>query len=222
MKKAYDELPNRIKEWRNKRRMSLAELGEIVNLSRSEISKLENGSRRVRSDHLLKLSKALRIRPEDLLSKQEAEELLNHTAEIASENPSSATTMSMSMDLPVCGQMTETTFMVDEETPQTFSQRPPQLDRVAGAYAVHVPSTDLEPHVRVGTLLYVNPVLPARPEDLAVIRYTSGKQADVVYVMRDNSTGQLVGKKYGQEETTIDLAANDVKAVHRVVGSWYS
>ena len=34
------ETPNRIKEWRNRRRMSLAELGEVVGLSRSEISKL--------------------------------------------------------------------------------------------------------------------------------------------------------------------------------------
>ena len=66
--------PNRIREWRNRRRMSLAELGETVGLSRSEISKLENGSRRVRAEHLVILAKALKVPPEELMDRNTVRE----------------------------------------------------------------------------------------------------------------------------------------------------
>ncbi|MHA1540214.1 MAG: helix-turn-helix domain-containing protein [Alphaproteobacteria bacterium] len=213
-----EQRPNRIKEWRNRRRMSLAELGEIIGLSRSEISKLENGARRIRSDHLITLSKALRVRAEDLLSPEDADGLVSYDAgdgDSSSKRPG--------LDLPVCGTMTEIGFQIDEASPQVLAQRPPQLTQVTGAYAVNMPTGNLDPHVKVGTLLYVNPVLPPRAEDLAVVRYNTDKKADVVFVTRDTS-GSLVGKTYGDSgaSTIIDLAANDVKAVHRVVGSWYS
>jgi transcriptional regulator with XRE-family HTH domain len=70
------ETPNRIREWRSRRRMSLAELGETVGLSRSEISKLENGSRRVRADHLVALAKALKVPPEDLMDRDTVRDML--------------------------------------------------------------------------------------------------------------------------------------------------
>ena len=213
------ERPNRIKEWRNRRQMSLAELGKIIGLSRSEISKLENGVRRIRSDHLITLSKALRVRAEDLLSIEDAELLVSYDS---GDGDGGFEARSSSLDLPVCGMMTEIGFQIDESSPQVLAQRPPQLTQVAGAYAVHMPTGNLDPHVKVGTLLYVNPVLPPRVEDLAVVRYSSDKKADVVVVSRDNS-GNLIGSTFGDSEaTSIDFAANDVKAVHRVVGSWYS
>ena len=213
------ETPNRIKEWRNRRRMSLAELGEVVGLSRSEISKLENGSRRVRSDHLIALSKALRVRPEDLLSVNEARELLSHNEELNEER--SKPRHAVGIDLPVCGTSSEQGFCVDEESPQAFVHRPPQLDQVAGAYAVHMPTTNLEPHVKVGALMYINPVLPARADDLAVVRYNNSKRVDIVHVTR-NAEGQLTGQQYGKEKTSINLESGDVKTVQRVVGCWFS
>lgn len=211
--------PNRIRECRERARMSLDHLSKIIDLSRSEISKLENGARRLRMEHLTVLSEALGVKVTDLLNEDEAQKFRATIGLGASGNDNETNTATTT--IPVVGVMTDAGFELDEENPTTRSQRPPQLAEIEGAYALHMPTTNLEPYVRVGTLLYVNPILPPRPEDLAIVRYTDSKRAEVVYISRDDS-GQLIGKKFGNDEGFIDLTSTDVKSVHRVVGSWYS
>ncbi len=209
-------VPNRIKEWRMKRGLSLSEMSELTGLTRSELHKLEKGVRRLRTDHLPVLSKALRCDPEELLSPELAEQLMGNRlkyggsgAVISADNPSPRA------DLPVLGSFSnEGRFISDENAPQAFAPRPPQLINVRNSYAVYMPTTRMEPRVPVASLLYVNPVLPARPGDLAVIRMNDGR-TEVVSVERGKNG--LVGRLSSPDET-IDLDPESGTKIHRVTG----
>jgi transcriptional regulator with XRE-family HTH domain len=210
-------VPNRIKEWRMKRGLSLSEMSELTGLTRSELHKLEKGVRRLRTDHLPVLSKALRCDPEELLAPELAEQLLGNRLKygggagnlISSENPT------IRADLPILGSFSaEGRFISDENTPQAFAPRPPQLVNVKGAYAIYMPTTRMEPRVPVASMLYVNPVLPARPGDLACVRLTDGR-TEIVAVER-GKTG-LVGRLSSPDET-IELDPESGTKVHRVTG----
>lgn len=219
---ASNLVPNRIKEWRMKRGLSLSEMSELTGLTRSELHKLEKGVRRLRTDHLPVLSKALRCDPEELLSPELAEQLMGNRLKygggagnlISSENPTPRA------DLPILGNFSaEGKFVSDENTPQAFAPRPPQLVNVKGAYAVYMPTTRMEPRVPVASMLYVNPVLPARPGDLAVVRMADGR-TEVCAVER-GKTGALVGRLSNPDET-IELDPESGTKIHRVTGVMFA
>lgn len=67
----YD-MGNRIKEWRNKMGITAQELADMVNSSQGQISKLERGERRLDTDWMDRISKALNCRPIDLILNEEA------------------------------------------------------------------------------------------------------------------------------------------------------
>ena len=202
------ELVNRIREWRNRRRMSLAELGEVVGLSRSEISKLESGSRRVRADHLVVLAKALKVAPEDLMDKEAVREL------IGDAEPARLPTVS----LPVLQARRQNgTIVVPQDVPGVSVEAPPPIANVPGAYAFYMPDTSMEPRVPVGALLYVNPMLPARAGDLVVL--TAGKRLPVLASVERRSNALVAF--VGNEAETIDLNDAAVIRAERVAGMWF-
>lgn len=218
----YADLPNRIKEWRSKRGLSLSEMSDLTGLTRSELHKLEKGVRRLRTDHLPILSKALRCDPEELLSNELAEQLMGNRLKyggaaagtISSENPTPRT------DLPVLGSFgTEGKFLSDENAPQAYAARPPQLVNVKGAYGIYMPTTRMEPRVPVASMLYVNPILPARPGDLAIARMANG-HTEIVAVERGKN-GQLVGRLSNPDET-IELDIEGGAKLHRVTGIMFA
>ncbi len=200
------ELTNRIREWRNRRRMSLAELGEIVGLSRSEISKLESGNRRVRADHLVVLAKALKVAPEDLMDKDTVKELIGDGLP---SRPSAAT-------LTVV-QVRRANGLVQIVTAESglHGDAPPQIANVPGAYAFYMPDTSMEPRVPVGAQLFVNPMLPPRAGDLAVI--TRGEEAPVLASIerRSNALVAIAGT------IAVDLNDATINETARVVGMWF-
>ncbi len=215
-------VPNRIKEWRMKRGLSLSEMSELTGLTRSELHKLEKGVRRLRTDHLPVLSKALRCDPEELLSPELAEQLMGNRMKygggagnlISSENPTQRA------DLPILGTFnSEGKFISDDNSPQAYAPRPPQLANVKGAYGIYMPTTRMEPRVPVASMLYANPVLPARPGDLAVVRFTDGR-TEIVSVER-GKTGGLVGRLSSPDET-IDLDPEAGTKIHRVTGVMFA
>ncbi|HXP96182.1 MAG TPA: helix-turn-helix domain-containing protein [Telmatospirillum sp.] len=201
-------MANRIREWRNRRRMSLAELGEIVGLSRSEISKLESGSRRVRADHLVVLAKALKVAPEDLMDKETVRELIGDSA------PARASAASLTV-APVRRQ--NGTIRITLEDASVSGEAPPQIANVAGAYAFYMPDTSMEPRVPVGALLYVHPLLPPRAGDLAVI--TCGSDAPALASIERHSNALVA--IIGPASPPIDLNDASVTQTARVAGLWF-
>ena len=206
--------PNRIREWRVLRRMSLAELGETVGLSRSEISKLENGSRRVRAEHLVILAKALKVAPEELMDRETVRDMLG---EIPAAQPPPAPQM-----LPVRQCRRQGGMLVVQE-PQdgagsAMAEAPPQLAHVPGAYAFYMPDASYEPRVPVSALLLVNTVLPPRAGDLAVV-HLEGADPFLASVERRGDTLVAVANK---DTAPVDLNGPQVARTHRIVGLWFA
>ncbi|MEO1110122.1 MAG: helix-turn-helix transcriptional regulator [Pseudomonadota bacterium] len=56
-----------IGEWRKQKNMTAQQLADVAGMTRSLISQLESGSKRVNIDHLLKISAALDLHHADLL-----------------------------------------------------------------------------------------------------------------------------------------------------------
>jgi transcriptional regulator with XRE-family HTH domain len=206
------ELPNRIREWRNRRRLSLAELGEAVGLSRSEISKLESGSRRVRADHLMLLAGALQVSPFDLVDQNSVRELMGDTPAVQSlPTPSPA-----ARTIPIFQARRQgKSIILSKDRSGMQIDSPPQLAGVPAAYAFYMPDTSREPRVPVGALLYVHPLLPPRLGDLAVI-LQDGVLAVLASV--DRGDGGLVATT---GDAILDLQDQAVTGAERIVGMWF-
>jgi transcriptional regulator with XRE-family HTH domain len=206
--------PNRIREWRSRRRMSLAELGETVGLSRSEISKLENGSRRVRAEHLVILAKALKVPPEELMDRDTVRDMLG---EIPQPAPAPAPSAAV---LPVrqCRRQGGMVIVSEQDTPGMAIEAPPQLASVPGAYAFYMPDTSYEPRVPVGALLMVNTVLPPRAGDMAVV-HMDGAEPFLAAVDRQGDKLVAVANR---DTAPVDLNGPHVARTHRVAGVWFA
>ena len=204
--------PNRIREWRARRRMSLAELGEAVGLSRSEISKLENGSRRVRAEHLVILAKALKVPPDELMDREVVRDMLG---EIPQAPPATS-----SATLPVRQSRRHGGMVVipEAETPGMSIEAPPQLANVPGAYAFYMPDTTYEPRVPVGALLLVNTVLPPRAGDMAVV-HLEGAEPFLASIERQGDKLVAVANK---DTAPVDLNGPHVARTHRIAGVWFA
>jgi len=205
------DTPNRIREWRSRRRMSLAELGETVGLSRSEISKLENGSRRVRADHLVALAKALKVPPEELMDKDTVRDMLG---ELPPPTPSPGPALPILQAARKDGLV-----VIPQQEPTALSvAAPPQLAHVPGAYAFYMPDTSFEPRVPVGTLLFVNTILPPRAGDLAVV---SIGQNDPFLAWIERQGDRLAAFP-GRDLPVVDLGQNGNARLHRIAGLWFA
>lgn len=203
--------PNRIREWRNRRRLSLANLGEIVGLSRSELSKLENGSRRVRTDHLITLSKALRVTPDDLMDK-------NTVRDIVGDPVHSKAVPPLSVTIPIAqakrvGQDIQITHL--DLAPKIDA--PPQLPENSGGYAFYMPDTSFEPKIPIGSLLYVNPQLPPRDGDLAIITLS---KSIAVLVSIHRSDKEFVALSI-DHRFYVTLGDETIESIHRVMGMMF-
>lgn len=134
--------------------MTLSDVSERTGLSRAEISKLENGFRPLRADHLIRFSEAFGTRAEELAWPDEAQQLLR-------------TTITRGHDrLPIRGRASGH-IIVDFD--KTFGEceltLPNGLSR--GGMVVYNPRTDLK-FIPVGALLVLTTVAPPRAGELVV------------------------------------------------------
>jgi transcriptional regulator with XRE-family HTH domain len=71
MTKYLENPPNRIRDWRIKRRLTLAEFSERTGIDAAYISKMELGDRRETLLHLRKMAKILRVNVGQLLNSED-------------------------------------------------------------------------------------------------------------------------------------------------------
>lgn len=71
MTKTLDNPPNRIREWRRLRKMTLAQLSELTGIDTAYISKMEIGDRRETVPHLRVIAKHLGCNAGDLLNPED-------------------------------------------------------------------------------------------------------------------------------------------------------
>lgn len=187
---------------RTSRGMSLAALATSAGLSKSEISKLENGVRPFRPDHVIRLAKIFGVGPTEMLSP--ASPLRSMLSESKTDS-----------ELPLFDGRD---FARDGlgATARSGIARPPQLRGVTGAYALTVNDLSNAPALGIGTTLLVNPDTPANVGDLVINRLNFSPLA---FYLRQDDEGTIYGMTLSRRR--IDLSIDDVEKLHRVVGIWF-
>ena len=66
--KPTDDLPNRIRFWRQKRKLTLETLGKSIGMTRANLSRFETGGRTLSIEWLRRIATALDLSVADLLS----------------------------------------------------------------------------------------------------------------------------------------------------------
>jgi transcriptional regulator with XRE-family HTH domain len=101
--------------------------------------------------------------------------------------------------------------------PIDWVPRPPFLRNVRQAYSMQVVGDSMRPMYRAGQLVYVNPFRVARPE-MGVVIYKHNGAVLVKELVRRSAT-RLVVREYQPKEREFALPADDIQAVHTIVGS---
>ncbi len=188
---------------RTSRGMSLAALATSAGLSKSEISKLENGVRPFRPDHVIRLAKIFGVGPTEMLSPASPLRSMLSESKADSELP-----LFDGRDLARDGL---------GATARSGISRPPQLRGIVGAYAVTVNDLSNSPALGIGTTLLVNPDTPANVGDLVINRLN---YTPLAFYLRQDDEGTIYGMTLSRRR--IDLTIEDVEKLHRVTGVWFS
>ncbi len=187
---------------RSSRGMSLAALAASAGLSKSEISKLENGVRPFRPDHVIRLAKIFGVGPTEMLSPA------SPLRSMLSENKADA-------EVPVYEGRDLSRDGVEAKAAGTMP-RPPQMRGVQGAYAVTVHDLSNAPAIGIGTTLLVNPNAPPNVGDLVINRLNF---APVAFYLRQDDEGVIYGMTLSRRR--VELSMDDLDRLHRVAGVWF-
>ncbi|MQP66628.1 helix-turn-helix domain-containing protein [Niveispirillum sp. SYP-B3756] len=190
-----------LRTMRTSRGMSLATLANSAGLSKSEISKLENGVRPFRPDHVIRLAKIFGVGPSDMLSPSSPLRSMLGDSKAETELP-----LYDGRDLAREGS---------NATARSKTARPAALRSVAGAYAVTVADLNNAPAFAPGAVLLVNPEATAKVGDLVVNRVS---WSPLAFYLRQDDDGGLYGLTLSRKR--VELAMDDAEKLHRVVGIW--
>lgn len=188
---------------RTSRGMSLAALATSAGLSKSEISKLENGVRPFRPDHVIRLAKIFGVGPTEMLSPASPLRTMLSESRTDTELP-----LYESRDLSRDG--------LDARSAGAVA-RPPQMRGVVGAYAVTVHDLSNAPAIGIGATLLVNPNAPANVGDLVINRLNF---TPLAFYLRQDDDGAIYGMTLSRRR--VDLSMEDVEKLHRVAGIWFA
>lgn len=187
---------------RTSRGMSLAALAASAGLSKSEISKLENGVRPFRPDHIIRLAKIFGVGPTEMLSP-------------ASPLRSMLTDNKADSELPLFDGRDLVRDGAGAAARGSI-QRPPQMRGQKAAYAVTVNDLSNSPALVIGSTLLVNPDVPVNVGDLAINRLNFSPLA---FYLRQDDEGVIYGMTLARRR--VELSMEDVEQLHRVVGVWF-
>lgn len=181
--------------------MSLAMLANSAGLSKSEISKLENGVRPFRPDHVIRLAKIFGVGPTEMLAPNSPLRSMLGDTRAEADLP-----LFDGRDLARDGAAAPA---------KGKSPRPAPLRNAGNAYAVAVNDLNNAPALAPGAVLQVNPDVPARVGDLVINRVS---WSPLTFYLRQDDDGGLYGLTLSRRR--VDLALEDADKLHRVVGVW--
>ena len=165
--------PNRIRELREERGWSQAELAKTLKTSQPQIDRLEKGARKLTQDYITKFARALGVEAVDILSAQPRREQAatphvplmrggavkqNLEFRPGAQSPS----FTGPRDLPILGHGKAGVegFFVDNGDVQGYAMRPDILAGVKNAYAIYVQDASMSPAFEPGFLVWVDPNCP--------------------------------------------------------------
>jgi phage repressor protein C with HTH and peptisase S24 domain len=210
---------NRIREHRERLKLTMEELGSRVGTSKQQISKLEKRERALTQTWLEKLASALGVPPVELLPPEHF-----HTTErgaaraLGTVRPSASGAgfeLVPTMPLRETRRVPEAQCVRFKDDVVTFVSRPAALDHARDAYAVYVFDDSMEPRYEPGDLLYVNPHLPANPGRYVVITLKD-QTALVRCFVSWNGTALHTRQLHPAEE--VSIPADQVVDIHTIIG----
>jgi phage repressor protein C with HTH and peptisase S24 domain len=216
---------NRIRELRDKKRLSLQKLADLVGTSRQQIHKLEKGEIQLTTNWMQRIAPHLDVGPKDLI---EDDLSMPPTSPLKKDEPREKESLTfrdtpmpkMERTLPVLGRVkasSEGTFhMPNEQLPVDWTFRPPQLEGVKEAYGVFVYNDCMAPKYEEGQTLWVHPDAPCKPGD-GIVLIKHNDEAMVKILVR--RTQQMVRVKQLNPPEEFDVPQAEIRAIHRVLGA---
>jgi phage repressor protein C with HTH and peptisase S24 domain len=221
-----------IKEWRKYRGLTQEQLADMIDMSNSNLSRIESGSVRYTSDSLEMIAHALAVNVADLLSRSPSETLTspdathslsfgrNNAQKSTQTGPTIPTPSKMPKDVPVYGtaQGGPVGAFQMENGVIDYVRRPPGIADAKDVYALYIVGDSMAPRYQEGELVYVSSKRPVRPGDYVIVEFVNGDGEQVAYckqLMRRNaSTLQLT---QSNPERVFDLEMDRVLRVHRIL-----
>ncbi len=221
-----------IKAWRKYRGLTQEQLADKIDMSNSNLSRIESGAVRYTSDSLELIASALGVGvadllsrdPNDILNPDDATPSLNTELISAQKSAQSAPTLptpsQMPKDVPVYGtaQGGPVGAFQMENGVIDYVRRPPGIADAKDIYALYIVGDSMVPRYQEGELVYVSSKRPVRPGDYVVVEFVNGKGEQVAYckqlVRRNASTLKL---SQSNPEQIIELAMDRVIRIHRIL-----
>ncbi len=213
----------RIRSLREGRNMSLADLGKLLEMSRSEVFKLELGERILRRNHVEKLCEIFVCKPEDVVADKDELSMVMDRGVARKGNRTQRRTGGgdKSTAPPVRQGVVPLRSFRPGAAPETLPPvpAPPSVAGIRGAYAVYMADLSMDPAIPQGALMFVNPALPVCAGDRCAVRYKDGRlQAALCTLEKDGRilAATVLAPAKGRN-AKIDLSADDIEAVEKIV-----
>lgn len=137
---------------------------------------------------------------------------------LRAEPPAGASQLGGLPKLPVMGHgVAGQDLIMINEGPIEFVERPHFLSNVPDAFAVFSWGTSMEPRIRPGLLLYINPHRPPRAGDDVLVEQTDGQALIKEFVRR--TAEEIILRQLNPEET-IKIPTNCLRGAYKVVGTF--
>jgi len=224
-------MENRIKEWRDRRKLTQEQLGQMVGSSGQQIYKLEKSQRSLRQYWLEKLALALQVEPHELLpqvkqapglSESQAFNLpytnIDKTRIITDE-------LVGERDLPVYGSASGGPGqMVISYDPIEYVRRPSILLHVRGGFAMYVIGDSMNPRYYTGDMILIHPTRPPRPQDFVLVVLQNGNHDSGEFEVMVKRLIKMDESKVSLEQfnpsDSFEIPRAHVQKVMKIVGSY--
>ena len=219
-------MKNRIKELRRGAGLTLQKLADVIGTTPQQINRLERGDRRLTTEWMERVASGLDVHPTELIA-DDADIALRSGLTTTADTPVIPGNAGLrvrelpaqgDMDLPVFGTArggSDALLFNDGEIVERVT-RPSLLSGATQAYAVYMTGDSMEPRYQALELLYVNPARPVTKDCYVVVQKTNG-EAIVKRFLRRSDHVVVLEQLNPPEE--IQISAEEVLAVHRIVGS---
>lgn len=217
-----NRLKNRIQDLREERRMSRQNLADAIEpaTSHAQIYRLEMGQRKLTHDWMVRIAKALRVAPEDLLpnpgGKPPSPLLRESVVDDATPLRIGSTQQPIRpKDVPILGHAKAgvSGLFIDNGTVRGLAMRPESLDGITDAYAVFVQDDSMFPAFKPGKLVYINPIRPVQAGDDVVIQLTDGQA--LIKTLKRRTERVFLFTQYNPADE-IRIKPSEIKALHYI------
>lgn len=224
------KLGGTLRFFRERERLSRAELASLVGSHHNTIQKLENNERKLTLEWITKLVPHLGTTKAEFLKTADAIRPADNSASTINPQetvPAGGNYYSPEKwprDLPVmgigeCG--TDGWSLWNGEVIQ-MAPRPPSLAGVPKAYAVYAKGDSMEPRYHPGELVFINPAKPIEPGNYVLVQVKPRHEGDapgalLKRLVRRSAT-KVTLEQFNPAQK-VEIKTSDIVSIHRVVGT---